>query len=35
MSSTYQTLKHLLYSRQRVGVLFHVSIQAAKVIAEP
>ena len=26
MSSTYQTLQHLLYSRQRVGVLFHASI---------
>ena len=30
MSSTYQTLQCLLYSGQRVGVLFHVSVQAAK-----
>ena len=26
MSSTYQTLQCLLYSRQGVGILFHVSI---------
>ena len=31
MPSTYQSLQHLLYSRQRVGVLFCASIQAAKV----
>ena len=35
MPSTYQTLQCLLYSGQGVGVLFHVSIQAAKVNAEP
>ena len=31
-SSTYQTLQCLLYSGQRVGVLFCVSIQAQKLI---
>ena len=35
MSSTYQTLQCLLYSRQVVGVLFHASVQAAKVNVEP
>ena len=34
MSSTYQTLQCFLYSRQREGVLFHVSIQVAKVYTE-
>ena len=31
MPSTYQTLQCLLYSRQRVGVLFCASIQVVKV----
>ena len=35
MPSTYQTLQCLLYSRQGVGVLFHVSVQREKVDAEP
>ena len=34
MSSTYQTLQCILYSRQRVGVLFCASIQAAKADTE-
>ena len=34
MSSTYQTLQHLLNSQQGVGVLFHTYIQVAEVDTE-
>ena len=35
MSSTNQTLQHLLYSGHGVAVLFCASVQAAKVNAGP
>ena len=34
MSGAHQALHHLLYSRERVGILLYVSIQAAKVNAK-